>query len=285
LILTAYFDESGTHGGSPSTVMAGVLGTPEQWGNFRRELALLKIAYGFSKFHTKEFRARSGAFAGWTPEKCFLLAMEFARLTSQVKFVDSVEFLLDNHDFDKQYKGRSNDKKLSLYSKYGMCFRQCLLYFILSVVDRFKNDVRRTDLSINVTIEDGHKNAGAALDIFNETRKDLDKFDLSSLLGHLRFATKEQNEELMLPDFLSYMALHMDRLSRSGKYTRAPPLQVGGMFPHNWGRANDDITHLEFRRGGLADVRKELEMKLQMRRAQWSSKRGNPASEDEGCGE
>jgi Protein of unknown function (DUF3800) len=42
VILTAYLDESGTHGGSPVTVMAGMLANARQWKAFERNFQRLK---------------------------------------------------------------------------------------------------------------------------------------------------------------------------------------------------------------------------------------------------
>ena len=69
VILTAFLDEAGTHAGSPITVMAGVLGTANQWRRFEAELTKLKSRYGFEVFHTKQFKARSGEFRDWSAEK------------------------------------------------------------------------------------------------------------------------------------------------------------------------------------------------------------------------
>jgi hypothetical protein len=45
LIYTAYLDESGTHGGSPATVMGGVMASARQWADFAKQFDRVKKGY------------------------------------------------------------------------------------------------------------------------------------------------------------------------------------------------------------------------------------------------
>lgn len=62
MILTAYFDESGTHGGSAVTVMGGIMANARQWTDFEAAFVGLKKKYGFEIFHTKKFKKRAAIF-------------------------------------------------------------------------------------------------------------------------------------------------------------------------------------------------------------------------------
>jgi hypothetical protein len=64
MIITSYMDESGTHGGSPATAMAAIMGNVAQWSRFQMEMDKLKKRYGFKVFHTKKFKAKAGDFRG-----------------------------------------------------------------------------------------------------------------------------------------------------------------------------------------------------------------------------
>ena len=109
MILTAYFDESGTHDDSPITVMAGVMANASQWQRFEMKFRALKQKYGFQTFHTKKFKASSGDFRGWSPFKKFVMAQELAAITSDA-FMESVTFTLDNTDYRQNYlKGEKPD--------------------------------------------------------------------------------------------------------------------------------------------------------------------------------
>ncbi len=59
-MLLAYFDESGTHGGSLHTVMAGFAGTPEQWEAFIPEWQSVLEKYGRRSLHMKRLKFDSG---------------------------------------------------------------------------------------------------------------------------------------------------------------------------------------------------------------------------------
>ena len=62
-VYTAYLDESGTHDGSPLTVMGGVLGRAEQWRDFDKKFAAVQSQYGFRVWHLKSSKRRPGISA------------------------------------------------------------------------------------------------------------------------------------------------------------------------------------------------------------------------------
>ena len=62
MILTAYFDESGTHVGSAVTVMGGIMANARQWAKFEPGFDGLKKKYGFKIFHTKKFKKKRRIF-------------------------------------------------------------------------------------------------------------------------------------------------------------------------------------------------------------------------------
>ena len=55
--LTAYFDESGTHGGSPGVVVAGFISMPGGWRSYETELASELSRRGLRVFHAIELRS------------------------------------------------------------------------------------------------------------------------------------------------------------------------------------------------------------------------------------
>src|ERR1044071_3261091 len=89
-VLTAYIDESGTHGGSAYTVMTGLVGYAEEWAKFEdkwRELTeLVHVPY----IHGKELRPISevgyGAFKNqnfWPKKRRILLAATAVNLAKE----------------------------------------------------------------------------------------------------------------------------------------------------------------------------------------------------------
>jgi hypothetical protein len=130
VILTAYLDESGTHDGSPVTVMGGMLANARQWEAFEKGFSKLKAVHGFQIFHTKKFKKKDGDFRGWTTDQCFALMNDLAPMTAAA-FTEGVTVALDNAAYEAEYRLGDKPKRLRLDSKYGLCFRNCLLFFAL----------------------------------------------------------------------------------------------------------------------------------------------------------
>lgn len=64
-MLSAYFDESGTHQGSPICVVAGLLASPLQWERLTASWAKTLAQAGVSDFHASDCVTGGGCFKGW----------------------------------------------------------------------------------------------------------------------------------------------------------------------------------------------------------------------------
>jgi hypothetical protein len=240
VILTAYFDESGTHRGSPVTIMAGIMATANQWDRFRRELDKIKTKYGFRVFHSKEFKARSGEFRGWPHVKWLSLINDMAELTRR-SFMRSVVFELENQDYEENYRGGETPRRLRLDSKYGLAFRYCLTALTAEAIRRLGNHKRFPETRLRVVVEDGHPNAGDVQRIFTELRRELEDFGVS-LLDSITFAAKRDADPLMVADFLAHTTFMIQR-------------------PED----RSDVFHMGFEPGGLAALRAALIEQLNAR--------------------
>jgi hypothetical protein len=84
-MLTAYFDDSGTHGNSEIVLMAGVYGHFYQW-NFFSDLWAKQLAAPcpgkppLSEFHMSECQARDGEFLGWKRVETDFLVRELGSI-------------------------------------------------------------------------------------------------------------------------------------------------------------------------------------------------------------
>jgi len=260
MIVTSYFDESGTHEGSPVTIMAAIMGTANQWAQFQRELDKLRLRYGFTIFHTKKFKAKSGEFAGWSNEKGLSLISEMSALTGNLLMHGCV-FSLDNSAYEKEYKGGNAVRKLRLDSKYGLCFRICLISQVLEVIRRMSYHKKFDQLRMNIVAESGHKNAGDAERIYHEEAKELQRLGFSALSG-ITFADKIQCAPLMIADFLAHSTFIRDDKGLDPQPRHIPPV-----------REKTGLTHLAFEPNGLALHRQALVKKLEARRAYGASLR------------
>jgi len=269
LTLTTYLDESGTHGDSPVTVMAGIMANAHQWDRFETEFGRLKAQYGFRVFHTKKFKRRRGDFEGWHPIRQFALMQDLGALMSPSEaFIDSVTVTLNNADYKADYITGDKPRRLRLESKYGLCFRNCLMYFML---EGMKWIHEGSPPKMHFVLESGHPNRFEAVDIFNELKKEVKGYG-ADLLGEITLADKDDCNPLMMADFLAHTAYLMGQKDEHPANETAfadraaqAPLPAG----------ESGVTHLRFAPGGLADLKNVLIEKLAAKNA--SAKR--PASE------
>jgi len=109
-VYTAYVDESGTHDGSPVTVMGGVLARADQWKVFENKFAGLQSQYGFKVWHTKKFKRKKGDFRGWSDEKCHDLYWSMQQVTS-FGLTDIVALTLNNASYEAEYCVRQSHNR------------------------------------------------------------------------------------------------------------------------------------------------------------------------------
>ena len=67
MVMSAYFDESGTHGElSPAVIMGGFLATSSQWAGYEAEMSSLLASSGVKVFHARKLRSGKDDFKDWT---------------------------------------------------------------------------------------------------------------------------------------------------------------------------------------------------------------------------
>jgi hypothetical protein len=196
---TAYLDESGTHYGSPITVMGGVLARAEQWRNFEKKFAAVQSQYGFKVWHTKKFKKKAGDFQGWTDEKCHNLYWSMRDVTA-FGLTDVVALTLDNASYEADYKAGSLPRKARLDTKYGLCFRFCLIHFVREVLKRRR---RNRVPPLCIVLEAGHANFGDAERIFLEEKRIWTHAGVP-ILRSLTKADKDECGQLMMADFAAH---------------------------------------------------------------------------------
>jgi hypothetical protein len=209
LILTAYFDESGTHAGSPATVLSGIMGTANQWAYFQSEMNKIKERHGFTVFHAKEFRARSGEFRRWPPPKAAALLQEM--MVASSKLMEAATIILTNEAYEA-YRAGEQHRRLRLDTQYALCFRYALLNFLVQTLKRLSTHKRFGETRLNIVMESGHKHAGDAERVFHEMRKECAAIGLN-LLDGITFSGK--NDPLSIADYLAYGGLAMERAGRN----------------------------------------------------------------------
>lgn len=218
-VFTAYLDESGTHDGSPVTVMGGLLARAEQWENFEKGFGKLQKQHGFRVWHSKKFKRRDGDFKGWSVEQCTALYWDLAFLTSR-GLTGAVTMTLNNADFDKYYKSGPKPRKAVLDTKYGYCFRMCLYHFVAEV---FKRRHRKKIAPLHVVLEAGHRNYGDAERVFLEVKKDFEARG-NYMLRTITKADKDSCGQLMMADFAAHGEYVLETRAAAGQPRNRVPV-------------------------------------------------------------
>jgi hypothetical protein len=126
-MLGAFFDDSGTHAGSPVVAMGGLLGTDPQWDYFAENwTALLKAPYPdkppLSHFHLTHCRNGLGEFAGYSLAERDRLNYLFRRIFLDSDFV-TLAAAVDNQAWHELVVGELAEQ---LGNPLEFCFFKCV---------------------------------------------------------------------------------------------------------------------------------------------------------------
>jgi hypothetical protein len=263
VIFTAYFDESDTHGPAPNVVIAGFVGTPHEWERFDRRLTKLQRRYGFSIFHSTEFKNRKGDFAGWSNDQSMALIDDLTALVRD-KLAIGLACTLPYDRFMQEYKAPPIPKKMALDSQYGACFRGCLAHLVDFIQARGPNT------KINIVLEDGHKNVGDCVRIFSDLKKRF-KHAGGDILGSITIEEKESCKPLMVADMLAHTRAMVNSRTADGT------LPAGALQPFTGSRGG--LHFLEFAPDSLRDLKAGFERLRQLEVDAWRERKRQKASE------
>jgi hypothetical protein len=259
LLYTAYFDEADTHGPSPTIIMGGCLGTAPQWEIFGRRLRTLQRRDGFRIFHTNEFKAKSGEFAGWDDAKCMQLVEDLTTLVRD-HLTEGLTVHLERDRYLNEYRAQPIPRKMSLDSQYGVCFRACMRQVLAIVMQDGKKH------RLDVMIESGHPNVNDTVRIFDDLKWRLRRRRGIDLLGKITVAKKHEAPNLMAADFLASTYSMMQSSKAAGDLDYAeeapePPKNQAG------------LTFLELLPDALQQLKADFETDRQEAAAAWRARR------------
>ena len=238
MLITAYMDESGTHG-SKTMLMAAFAGDITQWRKFEKKASALLNKYGVNVFHAKKWRDGDGDFAGWSVDKKINFLDRFGEIANRHLLV-GCHAVLKMDDYREYYLKDLDKPREPINTPYGVCFRGVLSFMIQIAA---KASTQDDPAQLNVVLEQGHKNAGDALRIFGLFKESLLQ-EWRHLLGTMTFATKEQCLPLSAPDSI---ALGHWRQEEGYKATMRPrgPMRSVATYRHNHFRIGIEKRALE----------------------------------------
>jgi hypothetical protein len=213
VIWTVYLDDSGTHDDSPIMLMGGFLANAAQWESFNNEWQSLLTSFGIPSCHAVELRHRTKQFKGWSVDKRKEFILEANRITEE-QLELAVTTIIRKDDYDSIYKSAPNPKKLRKDSKFGVLFRGCLSLIVSAVTTDLELAKQST---INFVLEDGAKNSGDAVRLF-DLAKSNNLPEWSHLLGSITRGQK-QSYGLQAADLVVYFSNIAERTDHRDKPT------------------------------------------------------------------
>ncbi len=166
MIVTAYIDESGTHG-PPIMLMGCLIGDVSGWEGFDSAWRNHLIKNHLTYYHSKKMKHSQGEFRGWGAQRKLAFRQRAGELTEQHTMF-GVTAVLSYADYNKFYVADERPSEIQLDSKYGLCFRFCLLRIVDVLRYRLGDP---DDLQLYFVLESGHENFGDAHRIFDDLKQ------------------------------------------------------------------------------------------------------------------
>ena len=197
MILTAYYDESGTHDGSPVTVLAGFVGSTGDWIKFECEWRKVLKKHGVTHIRAKQLWHRQGPYKGWTTQRAWLLWADLLYVLQENKKIIASKTILKEEDYAIFYWSDGPAPKERLDTRYALCFRSLMHFHPVFHRDRYVAG------SANIVLEAGHRNWNDAVRVFSELKNDKE-IPWRENMGSVSFISKQDSPALQAADMLAY---------------------------------------------------------------------------------
>jgi hypothetical protein len=122
---------------------------------------------------------------------------------------DVVSITLDNASYEVDYKAGVLPRRARPDTKYGLCFRYCVVHFVREVL---KRKYRKKIPPLHIVLEAGHANFGDAERIFLEEKR-LWVHRGVPILCTLTKADKDECGQLMMADFAAHSEYIIEKRS------------------------------------------------------------------------
>jgi Protein of unknown function (DUF3800) len=198
LLFNAYYDESGTHNGSPITVLGGFLGEAIHWAEFEREWRKVLVKHNLRYVRAKQLFHKQGPYRKWSNKQIEYLWADLLYVLQEHRKFQISKIVLRDEDYYRSYIADGPYSKFErLDTRYAICVRVALHFLPM-----IHHHVKAGGL-VNFFVEAGHKNAGDALRVFNQLKGEK-SYPWSRSIGALTFGTKPDFPALQAADLISY---------------------------------------------------------------------------------
>ena len=126
VVLRAYFDDSGTHAGSKVLVLAGFMGSPDEWSKFEDEWADILKKEGIKSFHARDFHGGYGQCKDWPLTRRELVRGDLRRVLAARNII-GIGATVRVDDWESSASPAIKDRYISpLYLAFEHCIQQTL---------------------------------------------------------------------------------------------------------------------------------------------------------------
>jgi hypothetical protein len=204
MILTVHIDESGTHDGSPISVMAGYVDNATRWRRFEADWAALVAKAGVRHIHTVDLLQSTRQFKGWKSDEVNALVISLDNVIARHLQLGFSVIIRDD-DYRNIYGAGPHPRRPQKDTKYGVLFRACLAFVpgvIASELKLLGPTAMAEPTTINFALEGGHPNIGDTRRLFESYKKDALP-EWRHLVGTFKTSTKD-SVGAQAADFLAY---------------------------------------------------------------------------------
>ncbi len=222
---TAYFDESGTHDGSPAVSVAGYVSTDDRWTAFGADWRCALDEFELGYFHMTDFANRAGRYASWTEGE---RRDRFERLVAIINkhAMASVGTVIQRELYERLVTGAARQRSGGLY---GLAAVSCAM-----TMD--KRLPTAPDQQVAYVFESGAPGHGQLERILRDNMHDPEAPDHVRIVS-VGFENKRQLTPLQAADILAYeLYKHLPRqLGLDHRPIRRTNLEQLAHIPHDWG--------------------------------------------------
>jgi hypothetical protein len=232
MILTAYMDESGTHGPSPVSVMAACVGEVRQWRKFEKRVGKLFRRYGVTVYHSIDLKRGDGDFRGWSVDKKIEFLDELAHIKNET-LAFSCAVHMKKSDYVSFYANKDRPKRVIRDTQYGVLFRAALAYVLQGIL-RVPELARDKDsIKLRLVLESGHPNAADAVRLYKFFRSNGGE-KLSDTLAGIAFEFKDKCIPLSVADLLAYNTYVVETGGKRIGVAKRPLKSVESLRQNSW---------------------------------------------------
>jgi len=214
-VLSAYFDDSGTHTGSLVTALGGCVARKEQWDVFTRVWTRALKDEGIQQFHATDLENGYGEFKGWSEER----KRRFFKIITNI-MREYAKTAIAGLVIVEEYKSAVSQwarRTPAFGDEYNFCFQMCVGQ-TMSLIDALNPPMPESEQVAFMFDQQGR--------VEGVTRRNYSQIkqfrDTADRMGALTFGDKKRFIPLHAADYIAYEAYkHLDnRVRRSGRPLR-----------------------------------------------------------------